>query len=169
MKNRWRKITSIISLLYFVSIALSVINIPCAASISDLERLELYNKNNVIGHFVHKGPIKGTIYDGAIDVRGTEVDDKWRMEQVTLYEQSDFASPGPNKHRYKRFRPAQANILLTISPGRATLTSRNYLFFRKTPFRGHFPATRQEFATHQGVSHDTLLNVQHPCISKRCS
>ena len=90
----------------------------------------LYDKNNVIGHFVHKGPIQGTIYDGKIEIDGTEVDDKWRMEQVTMYEQSDYALLGPNKHLYKRFRPAQANILLTISPGRATLTSRNYLFFR---------------------------------------
>lgn len=50
---------------------------------------------------MHKGPIQGTIYDGTIDITGNEVDGKWRMEEVKMYEQSDYADKRPNGHYYR--------------------------------------------------------------------
>lgn len=99
---KMKKILSLLCLICFIGTIFIPINGAYASSsFYENDPVKLYEKNNVIGHFVHKGPIKGSIYDEKIEVWGNEVNDKWRMEEVTLYEQSDFASPGPNKHLYR--------------------------------------------------------------------
>lgn|GEM_PF-4210513 len=112
-KKLYKRIT-LISLISFISVMLFSPFVSYASS--GVMQQFLYEKNNVIGYFEHKGPIKGSPYDGQIDITGTEVDDKWRMEQVTLYEQSDYADKKPNGHYYRTV--GYATMLVKLEGGK---------------------------------------------------